>query len=147
VVTTVRIPVHLRDEALSANGRQHWRVRATRARILRNKSRLMHASAAREVGQLHPQRLHLTVHVTWPDRRRRDVANLSPTIKALVDGAIDAHVLPDDDDRHLIGPDLRVAQAVTDAPGLAVLVFEWAAAPAPPVDANASTQPIERAGR
>lgn len=125
MTTIVRIPVHLSDEALSANGRQHWREKAALTKALRTKSRMLH----RGVRQWHDvEAAHLTVWVTWPDRRRRDVANLAPTIKALVDGAVDAGILTDDSDRHLIGPDLRVTDHVTDAPGLAVLEFEWQAA-------------------
>ena len=31
-----------------------------------------------------------------------------PTLKALVDGLVDAGLLPDDDARHLQGPDMRL---------------------------------------
>ena len=44
-----------------------------------------------------------------PDRRRRDPANLYPSFKAAIDGAlVDAGVLPDDDAKHLVGPDMRL---------------------------------------
>lgn len=48
----------------------------------------------------------MTVHSTT--NRRRDVGNLYPTVKACLDGIVsDAKVLPDDDDRHVVGPDIR----------------------------------------
>ena len=39
---------------------------------------------------------------------RRDLHNYMPTLKALVDGLVDAGLLPDDDARHLQGPDMRL---------------------------------------
>nr|WP_303769103.1 hypothetical protein [Schaalia odontolytica] len=42
--------------------------------------------------------------MAYPDRRRRDRHNLAPTIKAMLDGLIDAGLLPDDADRYLDGP-------------------------------------------
>lgn len=37
----------------------------------------------------------------WPDNRRRDSGNFFPTVKAAVDGIVDAGVLDDDSDRHV----------------------------------------------
>ena len=119
---TVTIPVDLKFEALSANGRVHWAVRQARTKALRDKAKVL--TCAAHIPLMN--RAHLTVTVHWPDRRRRDVANLSPTIKALIDGMVsDAGLLPDDDDKHLIGPDLRVDSDVSGRPGLAVLAFTW----------------------
>ncbi len=125
--TIVSVPLDLRAEALSANGREHWSERQARTRVLRDKGKVTHRDVAREFGRYGVTRARLTVRVTWPaDGRRRDVANLAPTIKALVDGAIDAGVLPDDDDKHLVGPDLRVSDAAgATRTGLAWLRFEW----------------------
>ena len=41
--------------------------------------------------------------VTWPDKRRRDVENLAPSVKAMTDGITSAGVLPDDSDEHVWG--------------------------------------------
>jgi crossover junction endodeoxyribonuclease RusA len=38
---------------------------------------------------------------------RWDPNNLWPTVKAIVDGMVEAGVLVDDDHKHLIGPDMR----------------------------------------
>lgn len=102
---------------LSANGREHW---AQRARVTKHLRQLA-AIAARP----HPpmDRAHLTVRVGWMDKRRRDVANISPTLKALIDGCVDAGLLADDDDTHLIGPDLR--PWVAGKYGHVVLDFEF----------------------
>ena len=37
-----------------------------------------------------------------------DPANAYPAVKALIDGLVDAGVLPDDDAAHLDGPDMRL---------------------------------------
>jgi len=52
-----------------------------------------------------PVRVVATVHIK--DRRRREVSNLFPTFKACIDGFVDAGVLADDSDAHVIGPDPR----------------------------------------
>jgi crossover junction endodeoxyribonuclease RusA len=45
-----------------------------------------------------PHLEHCSVGLTWyvVDGRRRDVVNLSLTLKAMQDGLVDAHVVPDD---------------------------------------------------
>lgn len=43
----------------------------------------------------------------FPTNHRREVANLQPTSKAIVDGMVDAGVFPDDNDNHVVGPDNR----------------------------------------
>ncbi|QED11780.1 RusA-like resolvase [Arthrobacter phage BossLady] len=45
--------------------------------------------------------------VRWPDNIRRETSNLLPTAKAIVDGIVDARVLPDDRDERVDGPDPR----------------------------------------
>lgn len=90
---------------LTANQRLHHMERARRSKLARN------AGAMTVLAWNAPAmtRAHVTVTVSWPDGRRRDVHNLFPTIKAHIDGFVDAGLLPDDDDKHLIGPDLRVS--------------------------------------
>lgn len=67
-------------------------------------------------------RVHITATCAFPNQRRRDVANWYPTIKAAVDGLVDYGLIADDDDAHLIGPDMRASdrRAVTPL-GLLVL--------------------------
>ena len=50
-------------------------------------------------------RITATVHIA--DKRRREVSNLFPTFKACIDGFVDAGLLEDDSDAHVIGPDPR----------------------------------------
>ena len=100
-MTTFHLPV---DPALlvSGNRRVHWSERARLARHWRGLGKL--------TARGHPalQRAHITVTFTFPTRHRRDVGNLmTHVVKPLVDGIVDAGLLPDDDDAHLVGPDLR----------------------------------------
>lgn len=89
---------------VSANRRIHWAKRSATSRHWR------HLAYVTAWGQRIPavERAHVVVTVRFPDRRRRDVANLHPLLaKPIVDGLVDAGVLPDDSDDYLIGPDLR----------------------------------------
>ena len=53
--------------------------------------------------------VHITATVHIADKRRREVSNLFPTFKACIDGFVDAGVLADDSDAHVVGPDPRRA--------------------------------------
>jgi hypothetical protein len=95
---------------VSGNRRIHHYVRAEVCAMWR---KLAHDTAVAayghaDVGETWHQRARIVVTVRFPDLRRRDVSNLYPYVaKPIVDGLIDARVLPDDDDHHLIGPDMR----------------------------------------
>lgn len=89
---------------INANDRLHWRVKAERVKAWRE--------AARDeiFSGFHPYfypRAHITVAIRFEDNIRRDVGNYYPTAKAIVDGLVDADLLPDDNDKHVIGPDMR----------------------------------------
>lgn len=105
---TLTLDVLPKVKLLNANdARGHWAKRApwikywrrmawieTRNRITRREWPLL-------------ERAHVTVTITWPDNRRRDPANWEPTAKAIVDGITTAGLWPDDDDKHVTGPDMR----------------------------------------
>lgn len=93
---------------LSANQRLHWVERSRRTATLRDTA----AAAWIAAGRPTYDRVHLVVRICYPNALRRDVHNLMPTVKALVDGLVHPHprlrgLLPDDSDDYLIGPDLR----------------------------------------
>lgn len=52
-------------------------------------------------------RARVEVWFRFPVNQRREVANLQPTSKAIVDGLVDAGVFEDDRDELVIGPDNR----------------------------------------
>jgi hypothetical protein len=95
---------------VSGNRRIHHMVRAQVCGYWR---KLAHDAAVAAYGTADTgcswhQRARIVITVRFPDLRRRDVSNLYPYVaKPLVDGLVDARVLPDDDDLHLVGPDLR----------------------------------------
>ena len=103
---------------LNANHRPHWAARARDTRAWREA-----AWANARSKNLTPRaaRAHVTVVFHHADRRRRDVGNLAPTAKAIVDGLTDAGLWPDDSDAHLVGPDLRTGEP-WPRPGVEMLI-------------------------
>lgn len=90
-------------ELMTLNKRHHWRVRAK----LTRKWREIAAVCAR-AGRIPTQnRARILVTFIHPTNRRRDAHNLYPTAKAIVDGLVDAGTLPDDNDAHLVGIDVK----------------------------------------
>lgn len=90
---------------VSSNRRIHWSRRSEVQRYWRELGYL----TARDLDMM--QKAHVTFRVRWPTRHRRDVHNYTALVfKPLIDGFVDAGVLPDDSDKYLVGPDLRVAQ-------------------------------------
>ena len=107
---------------INANERIHWAPKAAKTRNLRAMARL----AALEDGT-HLNRAHLTIEIGYPDNRRRDDHNLMPTMKALIDGAVDGGVLADDSREYLTGPDLRGYKA--GVPGITVIDMRFEPVP------------------
>lgn len=87
-------------QLLNANQRLHYHAQAARAAWLREQAGWL----ARQQ-QIPPiSRARIVCELLAPDNRRRDPANWAPTAKAMVDGLVDAGVLPDDDHTHVAGP-------------------------------------------
>ena len=96
-------------DVLSLNQRKHWAQATGKRRAIRQ----LAEQTARLSRAPHLQRARLVIHVAFPDRRRRDPHNFMATAKPIVDGLVDAGVLPDDDHTHLAGPDMRAAKDLT----------------------------------
>lgn len=96
-------------DVLSLNQRKHWAQASGKRRAIRQ----LAEQTARFSRAPHLQRARLVIHVAFPDRRRRDPHNYMATAKPIVDGLVDAGVLPDDDHTHLAGPDMRAAKDLT----------------------------------
>lgn len=111
------------SDVLSLNDRRHWGATAPKRRLIRQ----LAAQIARVGRAPHLERARIQVEIVFPDRRRRDTHNYMATIKPLVDGLIDAGLLPDDDAEHLLGPDLRRSlEATKKVLGQPVLDFRIA---------------------
>lgn len=76
---------------LTANQRLHWASKAQRVKALREWAKVTFRSTDDWAAPV-------SVRLDWyvPDKRRRDVDNTVPTLKALCDGLVDAGVVPDD---------------------------------------------------
>jgi len=99
----VAVRVH-RQYVMNANQREHWAVAGRKKRVLRDLG--FATLKARRVAPM--ERASIQCFVRYPKlARRRDVHNLYPTAKHLIDGMVDAGLLPDDSDEYLIGPDMR----------------------------------------
>ena len=99
-----RLTIHIdRSMLLTANQRLHWRAKAERTASLRALTTAIAGRGWKPATEL----VRCVVHIGYPDNRRRDVHNLMPTVKACIDGLVDAGFLTDDSDKYLQGPDLR----------------------------------------
>ena len=106
-MTTITLRLHP-SEVLNANQRMYWAAKARLTASLRARATI----AWRQAGSPQLSRAQCVVTITYPDRRARDVENLAPTLKAIIDGLVHPYpsvrgLLPDDDDAHLVGPDKR----------------------------------------
>ena len=86
------------DEWINANTREHWAVKAAKVRAWRAAT-AHHAMA----GLVPPMtRVEIVAQPRWASRRRHDSSNIAPTVKACVDGLVDAGVLTDDSSRIVV---------------------------------------------
>lgn len=99
-----RIPLTWDRPPLSLNDRGHWRVRAKHTAQVREQARWSIRSAR------PAPRATAAVTLVWrvPDNRRRDLDNLSATLKPTIDALVDEGVLPDDDWRHVTRATCRI---------------------------------------
>ena len=116
--TAVNLSIGAPAGFMNANHRPHWAARARDTKAWREA-----AWACARIEDLAPRDRRARVIVVFhhADRRRRDVGNLAPTAKAIVDGLTDAGLWPDDSDAHLVGPDLRTGEP-WPRPGVEVLI-------------------------
>lgn len=102
-----------RANLLTANDKHHWARKAALTKQLRRWGYLL-GREGQGVARLHLTRARVEFEFAYPDRRRRDRHNLAPTVKAMMDGLIDAGLLPDDADRYLDGPHTLIADKTTE---------------------------------
>lgn len=95
---TLTIQVH-KAIWLTANQRLHWSTRMRRTRMLR-----AYAASEARIHGLAGRRLGPSVvnaMIGYPTKGRADPTNAEPTVKAIIDGLVDARVWDDDDHRHI----------------------------------------------
>lgn len=118
-MTTALLRIPAPAPLINANHRTHWAKKSTIVRTWRTAAKI-HALAN---GLPHfgdqPVRITATVHTRTA--RSYDAANYAPTAKACVDGLRDAGVLVEDDNAHVIGPDMRAGEKC-DPPCLVLLI-------------------------
>ena len=90
-----------RDYWLNANQRLHWAQRKTRTAHLRRKAELLARANLSRGGNPAATPVHIVATVSTPTNSRFDPPNAAPTVKALIDGLVDAGVIPDDDHHHV----------------------------------------------
>lgn len=92
---------------INTNDRDHWATRSRKTKAWRN---ITHWVAKAE---RLPQGLdHATIigYVHKTNGAAYDAHNLMPTLKAIMDGLVDYGLIPDDQNKHLTGPDIRPGQ-------------------------------------
>ena len=102
---------------LSPNSRKHWRVKAEAVKSYRYECKVLAMQAGRTHPTLRPWTddfplkapVNATVTFILKGKRRRDIDNLFASIKAGIDGLVDAGLLPDDDVKSW-SPTLRYEQ-------------------------------------
>ena len=120
ITLTIPAPVDHLGKALwiNANSRDHW---AVKARLTKQWRRLGHVHAM-QAGIPEMDRAHIIAVVHKTTARRFDAANLHPTLKAIVDGIVtDYGMLADDDNEHLLGPDIRAGEK-RDKPSISLTI-------------------------
>jgi hypothetical protein len=106
---------------LNSNDRRHRLASAEIAKAWRAAGRL---AAERAGWEPLTGVVHIVAHIYKPRAGRYDPNNLWPTIKAVVDGFVEAGLLADDDHKHVIGPDMR--HGGKDEPCVAFVMTEVA---------------------
>lgn len=97
------LPVDSPGAWLNSNDRGAW----TGTHRLVRQWRFSAAWAARRARVPRIDVAYILAELRFADRRRRDPLNWAPTVKACVDGLVDAYVLEDDNADRVVGPDLR----------------------------------------
>lgn len=89
--------------------RGHWSKNFATVRNLRRAANLL-ASNQRIPKNL--RKVHIRGIYCPPDHRRRDSSNWFPTLKACVDGLVDAGVIHDDSDKYVVFDGIHAGEVV-----------------------------------
>lgn len=103
---------------INANDRGHWAKRAQLTRAWRHAAGF--TARRHKIPRFESAHIIATIHKATG--RGYDASNLQPTLKAIVDGLVDAGVLDDDDNSRLIGPDARMGEKIPVNPGVMLTI-------------------------
>jgi crossover junction endodeoxyribonuclease RusA len=106
-IWTLTIPAP--TQWVSANDRSHWASKARLVKVWREAA-AVHARAAKLPHITEP--VHITGWVHRTETRRADAHNRILTVKAVIDGLVDAGVLTDDNDKHVTAVTMRAGTPV-----------------------------------
>ena len=115
---TVAIPAGV---LINANQRMHWSKKARYTRAIRSTTHFK----AHQYRELRMTAADCVVWIHWHDRRRRDEHNYFGTLKAAIDGCVDAGLIVDDSTKYLTGPDICVGEGLSKTPGHVELTFQF----------------------
>jgi len=99
-----RLEIPAPTQWVSANDRSHWASKARLVKVWREAA-AVHAKAAKLPHITEPVTITGWVHRTIT--RRADAHNRILTVKAVIDGLVDAGVLTDDSDKHVTAVTMR----------------------------------------
>lgn len=100
----LEVPLPLRKRPwLSSNDRDHWGRRKGLTEYYRHTA----CQIAKDLDVPTFEMVALDVALAFGDNRRRDAHNYLPTVKAIIDGLVDAGVLYDDSDRYVVSTTIR----------------------------------------
>lgn len=114
------IVFHYAKPPLTANQRLHWAPKHKITRAVREAA--FYQARAHGIPPLGRCRVELTWVVA--DRRRRDADNVSPTLKAICDGFVDAGIVTDDTPDLMQKPEVTIRHEYGATPHLEVIVRE-----------------------
>lgn len=103
---TVTITLPPKLPLLNSNQRLHWATKARRTRIIREAA----AWATRSLRERPMERVEITAVIHPKTARRFDPHNCQPTVKAAIDGVVDAGLLEDDDATRLVSVAFRAGE-------------------------------------
>jgi len=110
-MTTIRFPKP--GDFLNANDRQHWRPRAALTAVWKEAAYIAACQLGDPTERAHgPSEVRFYFPVR--DGRKRDGGNWYPTVKACVDGLVEAGVWPDDNTDWVELRDSRFTRMTTD---------------------------------
>ena len=95
----VEMPVGI--QFMNSNDREHWSKRAKVSSLLRTTARAQCKGIPKGLPRVKIKAIYYA-----PDNRRRDVSNLFPSCKAIIDGIVDAGVIKDDNDKYVVSMEM-----------------------------------------